>query len=218
MYKGKKVFALITARGGSVRLPGKNVKDFFGKPLIAHSIIQGLACVLIDEVWVSSEDKQILGVSKLFGAKTLKRPNRLATTYATSEDVVKHFYESLREKPDFIVLLQPTSPLRKVETITGAITNFINESHKFSSLIPLKVEQHKSGNIIGKFYIPINHKEHFFECGTIFVYKANMMREENIQGVDIMPFIISEKEAIDIDTIEDFKKAEETLNADKNRR
>lgn len=209
MYKDKKVVVLITARGNSKRLPGKNIKLFCGKPLIAYSIDQGLASRFVDEVWVSSDDDKILKVSKKCGAKVLKRPTSLATSNAKSEDVVKHFYESMDGKPDYIVLLQPTSPLRRVMMIDKAISMFVDESHKYSSLMPLSIEEHKNGELCGCYYHPQGKKKFFFECGTIFIYKANMIREEDIYGGMIMPFIIDDEGSkIDIDTIQDFEKAE----------
>ena len=120
MYKNKTFLAIIPARGGSKRLPRKNVLDLNGKPLIAHSIEAGLNSKYIDKVVVSSDDEEILNISKEFGADTIKRPDELASDTATTFDAIKHTIEN-SEKYDYIVLLQATSPLRNENHIDKAI-------------------------------------------------------------------------------------------------
>ncbi|MFY4818716.1 cytidylyltransferase domain-containing protein, partial [Aliarcobacter butzleri] len=86
--------------------------DLCGKPLIAHTIEAGLKSNYIDKVIVSSDDKEILEISKKFGAKTVKRPDELASDIATTFDAIKHTIDNNIDKYDYIVLLQATSPLR----------------------------------------------------------------------------------------------------------
>ena len=120
MYKGKAFLAIIPARGGSKRLPRKNLLDLCDKPLITWSIEAGLASQYIDKVVVTSDDNEILEISEKFGANTIKRPNELATDISTTFDAIKHVIENT-EKYDYIVLLQPTSPLRNSKHIDEAI-------------------------------------------------------------------------------------------------
>ena len=120
MYKGKAFLAIIPARGGSKRLPRKNLLDLCDKPLIIWSIEAGLASQYIDKVVVTSDDNEILEISEKFGANTIKRPNELATDISTTFDAIKHVIENT-EKYDYIVLLQPTSPLRNSKHIDEAI-------------------------------------------------------------------------------------------------
>ena len=120
MYKGKTFLAVIPARGGSKRLPRKNVLDLNGKPLIAYSIEAGLKSKYIDKVITSSDDEEILNISKKYGADTIKRPDELASDTATSFDVIKHAIDNV-EQYDYIVLLQATSPLRHEKHIDEAI-------------------------------------------------------------------------------------------------
>jgi len=120
MYQNKTFLAIIPARGGSKRLPRKNVLDLCGKPLIAWSIEAGLNSKYIDKVVVSSDDDEILEISKIFGAETIKRPDELASDTATTFDAIKHTIDNL-EKYDYIVLLQPTSPLRNEKHIDESI-------------------------------------------------------------------------------------------------
>jgi CMP-N-acetylneuraminic acid synthetase len=120
MYKGKTFLAIIPARGGSKRLPRKNVLNLNGKPLIVWSIEAGLKSKYIDRVIVSSDDKEILDVSRDCGVDIIKRPNNLASDTATTFDAIKHTIKNV-EKYDYVVLLQATSPLRNEKHIDGAI-------------------------------------------------------------------------------------------------
>ena len=120
MYKEKTFLAIIPARGGSKRLPRKNVLELAGKPLIAWSIEAGLESQYLDKVIVTSDDDEILKIAKQFGSEIIKRPVELANDTATSFDAIKHTIENL-EAYDYIILLQPTSPLRTAKRIDEAI-------------------------------------------------------------------------------------------------
>lgn len=120
MYKNKTFLAIIPARGGSKRLPNKNILDLNGKPLISYSIEAGLQSKYIDKVIVSSDNDKILKISKEFGADTIQRPNELSSDSSTSFDAINHTIDN-NQKYDYILLLQPTSPLRNSEHIDKAI-------------------------------------------------------------------------------------------------
>lgn len=121
MIEGRKVLGLITARGGSKGAPGKNTRMVGGKPLIAWTIESGLACRTLDRLILSSDDDAIMKVARDRGCEVpFKREARLATDEASSMDVV---FDALDRCPgyDWVVLLQPTSPLRRAEDIEAAI-------------------------------------------------------------------------------------------------
>ena len=120
MYKSFKFLAIIPARGGSKRLPKKNIKDLVGKPLIAWTIQAALNSKYIDQIVVTSDDDKIIKIAQTMGVKTIKRPDELATDTATTFEVVKHTIEN-SNKYDFVILLQPTSPLRCEFHINEAI-------------------------------------------------------------------------------------------------
>ena len=119
-----KTIATICARGGSVGLPKKNVCEFHGKPLIAHTIEQALACDFIDNVIVSTEDPEIAEISRHYGAEVpFIRPAYLATSEIGKLPVIEHcvqFLENSGEKISTIIDLQPTSPLRDIQDIQGS--------------------------------------------------------------------------------------------------
>jgi CMP-N-acetylneuraminic acid synthetase len=118
MILGKKVLALIPARGGSKGLPGKNIKNLCGKPLIAWSIDSAKRSQHIDRVCVSTDSEEIATISRKFGAEVpFLRPQEISGDTASSVDVALHaldFYKNIHgEDFEYLVLLEPTSPLRK---------------------------------------------------------------------------------------------------------
>lgn len=124
-----KIAAIIPARGGSKRIPGKNIKNFCGKPLIAWTILNALKSKHLDRVIVSTNDSKIAKIAKKYGAETpFLRPAELAIPTIGIEPTLKHAYEWLLEnenyKADALVLLMPTSPLRQTRHIDEAIEIF----------------------------------------------------------------------------------------------
>lgn len=216
-----KILAIIPARGGSKGIPRKNIKKLTGKPLIVYSIEAALKSKYINKIIVSTEDKEIAEISKKYGAEVIKRPRELAKNYSSIIDVLKHVLEKLREeenyKPDIIVLLQPTSPLRTVKTIDSAILIFRDKFEYYDSLIPLYPIEGKIGIIRRERYIPnyiLGSRRQdiepiYRECGTIFIFKPDLIKNGEMFGEKILPFVIEKyKESIDIDTTDDLKIAE----------
>lgn len=154
MINGKRVIAIIPARGGSKGLPGKNIKELCGKPLIAWSVEAGLASQYIDEVIVTTDSEEIAGIARDFGATIpFIRPAELASDTATSFDTVKHaidFYQNeLNKTFDYIVLLEPTSPLRESGDIDGMIEKIISVEDQFDAIVSLG-EAHLHPSIMKK--------------------------------------------------------------------
>jgi CMP-N,N'-diacetyllegionaminic acid synthase len=119
----KKILGIITARGKSQEFPRKNVTSFCGKPLLAWTILASKKSKYISKTIVSSDDDEILKISKSYGAEIIKRPDELAKDNSSSESVIMHSLDYLESKHEFydeIVLLQPTSPLRTSMDIDNA--------------------------------------------------------------------------------------------------
>ena len=129
------ITAFIPARGGSKGIPGKNIKEFAGKPLMVHSIEYALNCGQIDEVVVSTDDDKIAKIARKAGAKIVKRPPELSTDSATTESAIHHFVNKFNNKPDILVLLQPTSPFRPKGSLENALSHFTNNG--FDSLLSI---------------------------------------------------------------------------------
>jgi N-acylneuraminate cytidylyltransferase len=115
---------IIPARGGSKGLPGKNIREFAGKPLIVHTIEHALDAPLVDAVYVSTDDEGIAAVSRGAGASIIYRPAELAVDTATTESAIEHALSAITPPPDIVVLLQATSPLRPEGALQAALEKF----------------------------------------------------------------------------------------------
>ncbi|MGE4465985.1 cytidylyltransferase domain-containing protein [Sphaerochaeta sp.] len=127
MCKNKTFISIIPARGGSKRLPRKNIRLLAGKPLISWTIESALGSKYIDKVIVSSDDDEILRISLETGAEIVKRPEYLGSETATTYDAVMHSLDRYRCY-DYVVLLQPTSPLRTAKHIDEAIELLVRKN------------------------------------------------------------------------------------------
>ncbi len=141
MIKGKSILAIIPARGGSKGVLRKNIRDLAGKPLIAWTIEEAKKSKYIDRLVLSSEDEEIIEVAKTWGCEVpFVRPAELALDDIPGVEPVIHAINIIEGKYDYIVLLQPTSPLRTVEDIDGCIEKCINGS--FSSCVSICEVEH----------------------------------------------------------------------------
>lgn len=222
MYKNKTFLAVILARGGSKRLPGKNVLTLNGKPLIVWSIIAALRSKYIDKVVVSSDDDEILNIAKGYGVNIIKRPAQLANDKASSFDAIKHTIKNC-EKYDFTILLQPTSPLRNENHIDESIE--LLELKKSDAIISVSEAEHSplwcnklpydnsmenflSNEILNK---RSQDLDKFYRLnGAIYICKTKKLLEEKTFFLkkNIFAYIMPKLNSIDIDDELDFKMAE----------
>lgn len=225
-----KFLAIIPARGGSKRLPRKNILDLCGKPLIAYTVEVALKSKYIDKVVVTSDDEEILQISKEFGAEAIKRPDYLASDSATTFDAIKHTIDSL-EKYEYIVLLQATSPLRNSKHIDEAIE--LLEEKKADAVVSVCEMEHSplwsntlddtlSMNDFLKDEV-LNKRsqdleKHYRLNGAIYICKTELLLKEKsfFLKENIFAYIMDRKSSIDIDEEIDFKKAEFFLKQSKN--
>ena len=222
MYKNKTFLGIVPARGGSKRLPRKNMLNLCGKPLIAWSIEAGLNSKYIDKVVVSSDDDEILNISSNFGADIIKRPYELANDTATTFDTVKHTIDNF-ENYDYIVLLQPTSPLRNEKHIDEAIE--LLEEKQADGIVSVCEMDHsplwsntlpEDGNMRGFLREEILNKrrqdlEKYYRLnGAIYICKTDKLLENKSFFLkdNIFAYIMDRKSSIDIDEEIDFLFAE----------
>lgn len=219
-----RAIAVIPARGGSKRIPKKNIIDLGGKPLIAHSILSAKKSkYLADGIYVSTENSEIAKVSYEFGAKVIKRPRELATNEALTLGVLKHAVDVLEKDGvdfDTVVLLQPTSPFRKTSTIDEGIKKLWDNWEKYKvifSVRPLKfppnwllrIKNEKLEFILPNDFSKIRSQEleKTYEIdGVLYVYKKDHLM--NSKGYPFAKnesgYIMTSKlESIDIDDPED---------------
>jgi CMP-N,N'-diacetyllegionaminic acid synthase len=136
MYDGKRFLGLVVARGGSKGLPGKNIMDLGGRPLVAWSVAAGLGAKTLDRLIISTDDQAIAQAAREAGCDVpFIRPAHLATDEAGSAETVLHALDSLAEKFDYFVLLQATSPLRTSQDIDDAVALCLD--HKASSCVSI---------------------------------------------------------------------------------
>lgn len=215
--------AIITARGGSKGVKRKNIRALNGKPLIAHTIQAALNSNDFDRVVVSSEDSEILEVSEQFGAKTLVRPDYLATDSASSLDVIEHALKCESESPDAFCLLQPTSPRRTEVHIKEAFQAFYNNS--VSSVISVSASDHHPLKMLimnecGK-YQPIRSLADLTSPrqalpkavspnGAIYICRTDIfLATHSLFHEDSFFYEMSKEDSIDIDTEKDFAEAQD---------
>ena len=225
MYKNKTFLGIIPARGGIKRLPKKNVLNLCGKPLVAWSIEAGLNSSYLDMLVVSSDDDQILDIASHSRVHTLKRPDELATDVASTFDTLKHVLDKI-EKHDYVVLLQPTSPLRTENHIDDAI-EFL-EAREADAIVSVCEADHNpswcgtlddSLSMKGFLKDEFTNKrsqdlEKFYKLnGAIYICKVDKLLEEKklILKDKVYAFIMDRKSSIDIDEQIDFKIAESIM-------
>lgn len=220
----KNIIAIIPARGGSKGIPKKNIVNFCGNPLIVWTIKQAKKSKYIDEIYISTDDKDIASVSEKHEAKIIWRPKEISGDFSSSEEALKQAVNEIYKKDpkaiDYIVFLQTTSPLRETKDIDNAVDKIISE--RADSLF--------SGAEIGDFYIwgkkgeklgSLNYDyknrkrrqefgKQFVENGSIYIFKPEVLFEYNNRLAGKIS--ISEMEfwkSFEIDDFENLKFCEE---------
>lgn len=227
MYKDKTFLAIIPARAGSKGLPGKNIKELCSKPLIAWSIETGLNSKYIDKVIVSTDSQEIAEISKEYGAEIpFLRDKNLANDTASSFSVIKNvieFYRNSNIYYDYIVLLEPTSPLRETSDIDLAIENLIastadsivgiskTEDQNPAFLVHKDSKDFISGYENNKMKVLRRQdiKDVFFFEGTIYVSKINtLLEKETFYHESTVGYEVPKYKSLEIDDIYDFVMVE----------
>ncbi len=220
------VLAVIPARGGSKGIPKKNIISLLGKPLIQYTIEAAKSSKNISKIVVSTDNKEIAKISLELGVEIVERPKELATDIASSQSAVNHAVNSISSSkylPELICTLQPTSPLRDSTHIDEAIDIF-KKNPKGDSLVScIKVPHifnpesimrlNNKGELVN--YMPSKEikrrqeKEILYarNGAAIYLTKKSLI-SKFIYGGTIIPYIMKEKDSIDIDNYEDLKKAE----------
>jgi CMP-N-acetylneuraminic acid synthetase len=225
-----KILAFIPARGGSKRIPNKNIKLLNGKPLIAYTIEAAKASKYINRIVVSTDSEDIAGVARQCGAEVpFMRPKEISQEDSTEMQFFEHalswFSKNEKYEPDLIVLLYPTSPFRKPESIDKAIEEICKHpeadslrSVKLCSEHPYKMWVIEDGYLkpFVKSDDPNIHTlsyqlfpKIYIQNASIYITKPSTIKNKKSPIGDIvLPFIMNEMESIDINTLLDFQFAE----------
>ncbi|PQV49649.1 N-acylneuraminate cytidylyltransferase [Jejuia pallidilutea] len=228
--------AIIPARGGSKRIPKKNIKSFLGTPIIAYSIISAIQSSLFDEVMVSTDDDEIAKIALQYGAKVpFLRSKTNANDYAVLADVIEEVvlqYKANNKTFNNVCCILPTAPFITPTKITDGYNTLLKNS--FDSVFPvlefsfpiqrsLKIENHKVEMVWHEFMNSRSQdlKPRYHDAGQFYWIKiSSFMKEKKLFTSNSGALIISELHAQDIDTETDWKLAEIKyklmLNAQKN--
>ena len=217
MITKNNIICIIPARGGSKGILNKNIINFLGKPLLTHSINYAKKSNLISKIYVSTDSKKISKVALNNNATIINRPESISGDDATTESAISHLIESLIQKPDIIVLLQATSPLRPRENIDSIINKFIE--NQYDSLLSLSPTHRFFWKINDKKAIPkydfmnrprrqdiTSSNKSFVENGSLYIFKYDTFKKYNNRlGGNIGYVIFDEEYSHEIDSISDLK-------------
>ena len=228
-----KILCIIPARSGSKGIPNKNIKLFHDKPLLAWSINQAQQSKYNMRIIVSTDSQQYATIANNYGAETpFLRPPEISGDLSTDYECIKHGLDwlNLNENyiPDIVLQLRPTQPCRKVEDINKCLELFLENRHKYDSLrtvvenekSPYKMYSISDKHDLQPLFKEVNEiKEPYNQCrqilpktylhnGYIDIFNTSIIDSGTISGNKIYPYVMNKKDTIDIDTSEDWDKAE----------
>lgn len=220
----KNAVAIIPARGGSKRIPRKNIKDFFGKPLIAYSIQTALESKLFEKVIVTTDDEEIAKIAKEYGAEVpFLRPKELSDDFTGTGDVVKHAIDYLKEhgeKFDYVCTIYATAPLLQAKYLIEGFealknSDAINAFSATSMPFPIQRTFKLDENGRCEMFTPENYfkrsqdlQEAYQDAGQFYWSKLDKKSNDIMFGKDSIPIILPRYLVQDIDTLEDWVRAE----------
>lgn len=222
MESGK--IAIITARGGSKRIPRKNIKEFCGKPILAYSIQAAVDSGIFDTVMVSTDDEEIAGIARQYGAEVpFYRSAETANDYATTNDVLLEVlaeYEKRGQTFDMAVCIYPTAPFVTAEKLKAAVETLA--ASDADTLIPVVAFSYppqramivENGRLVFEYpqYLDSRSQDltpHYHDVGQFYVFRtAAFQVNKKLMVGNILPMVVSELEVQDIDNQTDWEIAE----------
>ena len=227
------ILAIIPARGGSKGIPRKNIRNFSGYPLISWSIAAGLKSEFVTRVIVSTDDEQIAAVGREWGAETpFLRPDEFAQDNTTDLPVFVHALHWLAEnenyKPDVVVQLRPTSPIRPRTCVDDAIRILLqnSEAESVRGVVPAGQNPHKMWRLDAGLQAPMKNlldvpgieepfnaprqilPNIFWQTGHIDAIRPAAIASGSMSGRKIFPLLIDPKFTVDLDNLNDWMRAE----------
>lgn len=217
----KKVLGLVLARSGSKGLPGKNIKELAGKPLIGWSIEQACNSDTFDRVVLSTDSEEFAAIGEEYGADIpFIRPGELAHDDTPSLDVALHALDTLEESYDLLALLEPTSPLRRSDDLDNAVRKLVEHDGETNALVsvgeielehPYLVKDIVDGELVpfvepeDDYYQRQQFPPAYFPYGVIYLIKTRTLRKERTFYPErTIPYLIERWQHYEVDDIYDF--------------
>lgn len=211
-----KTIAIIPARGGSKRIPEKNIQFLGELPLLAHSILYAQEnSDIIEDIYVSTDDAEIKKIAVQFGAKVIDRPVSLSGDLEPTVSALKHVLESINSNVENVVLLQVTNPLRPQNLLKEVFEKY--QEDNLDSIFTVSRNHQKFGKIVNNKFQPFNYtigqrsqdlEPLFFENGLLYITKASLILNDIIISENAFPFKVNHIFAqVDIDTPDDLDYA-----------
>lgn len=226
---GRQVFALVPARGGSKGIPRKNLRVVGGKPLVQHTLQAALSAKVVDRVFLSSDDEEILALGASIGVTPVRRPVEFASDTAPATDVVKHFLRTLGDEQladdPYLVYLQPTSPLRTAAHIDEAFELMRRSGgHTLISVVELEKSPYKTFSIDAQGRMQSLFDERlsnarrqdlpatYLPNGAIYVFRvSDFTSRDGFPSNGSVPYIMTATSSVDVDVEQDIARLERTF-------
>lgn len=229
---GARVLGLVPARGGSKGIPGKNLRELAGKPLLAYAADCALSSGVLDRVILSTDSEEIADAGRSYGLEVpFMRPSELATDSAAMLPVVQHAVSSLEAdgwKPDAIMLIQPTAPLRRPEHLISAVRLFLeNECDSVVSVTAVPGHLHPYWTMViedgelREFHrggLMVTRRQElppvYARNGALYLFRRDLVMIHNtIYGARCLPLVMLEEESVNLDSMDDWELAQIRIEA-----
>ena len=206
MFENKKFLAVIPARGGSTRLPKKNIKNLLGKPLISWTIESAKKSNFLDKILVSTDDDEIKTIANTYNLEIHHRSAKLANEFSL---IIETLNDIIQKYPGFnILVLNPTSPIRDNDLIDNCIKKFSRNNYDslasgiYVNYIPWPTSMNRSQDL----------EKYFIDNGAVYVYKESLIQTNSLLSKNFGIVTVHKNEYVDIDTEDDLKIASLILN------
>jgi len=219
----KNTVCIIPARGGSKRIPYKNIKKFHGKPLIAYTIEVAKNSNLFSKIVVSTDDKKIANISIQYGAEVINRPKELSDDFTGTDEVINHAIEYLKKEGhnfNFVCTIYPTAPLLQKKYLIQGLQTLQDSDVKYSfsaTSMPFPIQRTFKINDNGRceMFTPEHYNTRsqdlevaYQDAGQFYWENITKRTNEIVFGKDSIPIILPRYLVQDIDTLEDWERAE----------
>jgi len=222
MIGNRRFLAVVPARGGSVSVPRKNIKPLHGRPLIAYTLEQARRVAEIDLTVVSTDDTEIAAVARGLGVRVIARPAALATNEASTEQALIHALDALEGEAwfDYVMVLQPTSPLRSAETVRTCMSRIA--ASDAPSLVTVNEVHESVGRVENGWFRRLDpsaarrrqdREPLYSECGSVYICRVDHLRQTGSLVADRWLAVqVPQEETLDINSPTDFTIAEAIIS------